>query len=63
MDNWKKFNKNSLPEKEDLYNNLNMGAITDTDYMHKKRVCKDFEIKNLRGCHDFYIQRYIIVSW
>ena len=24
-----------------------MEHITDTDYIHEKRVCKDFEIKNL----------------
>ena len=25
-----------------------MEYITDADYTHAKRVCKDFEIKNLR---------------
>ena len=29
-----------------------MKAITDADYMHTKRVCKDFEIKNLDEYHD-----------
>ena len=24
--------------------------------MHAKRVCKDFEIKKLRECHDLYVQ-------
>ena len=24
--------------------------------MHAKRVCKDFEIKNLRECHDLYLK-------
>ena len=28
-----------------------MEAITDADYVHAKRVCKDFEIKNLGECH------------
>ena len=32
MDNWKKFNEISLPEKEDFYNNLNMEDITNADY-------------------------------
>ena len=27
-----------------------------TDYMHAKRVCKDFEIKNLGEYHDFYFK-------
>ena len=25
-------------------------------WWHTKRVCKDFEIKNLGECHDFYFQ-------
>ena len=29
-----------------------MKEITDADYMHGKRVCKDFEIKNLGEYHD-----------
>ena len=41
MDEWEKFNVPSLPEKEESYSNLNMGDITDADYMHAKRVCKD----------------------
>ena len=45
MDEWEKFNETSLPEKVELYSNLNMEDITDTDYNHAKRVYKDFEIK------------------
>ena len=26
------------------------------DYMHKKRIWKDFEKNNLGECHDFYVQ-------
>ena len=46
IDDWKKFNKASLPEKEDFYCHLNMEDITDADYALTKRVCKDFEIKH-----------------
>ena len=56
MDDWKKLNKTSLPEKEDFYSHLNMEDITDADYAHTKRVCKDFEIKNLGEYHDLYVQ-------
>ena len=49
MDEWEKFNEISLPEKEEFYINLNMEDITDADYMHAKRVCKNFELKNLGG--------------
>ena len=46
MDDGEKFNETTLPEKEEFYSNLNMEDITDTDNMHAKRACKDFEIKN-----------------
>ena len=45
MNNWEKFNEKSLPEKEDFYSHLNMEDITDADYAHTKRVCKELEIK------------------
>ena len=56
MDDWEKFNATSLPEKEDFYSHLNMEDITDTDYAHAKRVCKDFETKNFGEYHDWYVQ-------
>ena len=57
IDEWEKLNKTSLPEKEELYSNLNMGDITDANYIPAKRVCKDFEIKNLGEYHDLHIKR------
>ena len=36
----------SLLKKEDFYSHLNMDDITDANYTHPKRICKDFEIKN-----------------
>ena len=55
MDDWEKFNETSLCEKEDFYSHLNMEDITDADYVHAKKVCKDFEIKNF-GEYDLYVQ-------
>ena len=55
MDDWEKFNETSLREKEDFYSHLNMEDITDADYVHAKKVCKDFEIKNF-GEYDLYVQ-------
>ena len=45
MHDWEKFNEKSLPEKEEFYGNLNKGDNTDADFMHAKRVCKVFQIK------------------
>ena len=56
MDDWEKFNETSLPEKEDFYSHLNVKNVTDVDYEHAKRMCKDLEIKNLGEYHDLYVQ-------
>ena len=60
MESWEKFNE-TLTEKEDFYSLLNMEDITDADYAHAKRVCKDFEIKNLGECHDLYNQSHTLL--
>ena len=62
MDDWKKLNEISLPENEKFYSNLNMENITDADYMHSKRVCKDFEIKkfqkvSIKIIRDLYLKK------
>ena len=61
MDDWERFNETTLYEKEKFYNNLNMEGITDEDYIHGKRVCKDFEIKNLGEYHDLYLKSDILL--
>ena len=48
MDDWEKFNEAFLPGKVESYSNLNTEDITDSDYIHAKRVCKDFEIIKFR---------------
>ena len=46
-----------FPEKEEFYSNLNMEDITDADYIHAKRVCKDLKnIKNLGEYHNLYFK-------
>ena len=56
MNDWQKFNETSLSEKEDFYSHLNMKDITDADYAHAKRVCKDLEIKNSGEFQDLNVQ-------
>ena len=43
MDDWKRFNEASLPV--DFCSHFNVEDITDGDYAHAKRICKEFEIK------------------
>ena len=42
--------------KRSLYSHLNMEDITDTDYTHAKKFCKDFEVNKLGEYHDFFVQ-------
>ena len=56
MDGWEKFNETTLPETEEFYSKLNMEDIADADYIHIKRVCKDFEIKNSGKYYDLYLK-------
>ena len=55
MDDLEKFNETSLSETEDIYSHLNVEDVTDIDYAHAKRVCKDFEIKDLGEYHYLYV--------
>ena len=57
MDDLEKCNDTSLPEKENFYSHLeDMEDITDADYTHRKRICKDFQIKQLGEYHDLRVQ-------
>ena len=56
MDNWKRFDETSLPDKESFYSSLNMGNIDDIDYRHGNNMFKKFKLKNLGEYHDLYMQ-------
>ena len=56
MDNWKRFDETSLPNKESFYSSLNMENIDDIDYRHGNNVFKKFKLKNLGEYHDLYVQ-------
>ena len=57
----KRLMKQHYLKKKEFYSNLNLKDITDADYMHAKRVCKDFEIKNLAEHHDFYLKNNVLL--
>ena len=56
MDGWEKFNKTSLPIKEDFYSHLNTEDIEDIDYRHGNNVFNNFKLNNLGDYHDLYLQ-------
>ena len=62
IDDWEKFNETSLTEKEDCYIHLYMEHITDADYAHTKRVCKDIEIKNSGEYCNLHVQTDSLLS-
>ena len=47
MDDWEKSVKHHYQRKSYFDSYLNMEDIAEIDYMHTKRVLKDFEIKNI----------------
>ena len=49
--------KHHYQKKEEFYSNLNIEETTDSDYMHGKRVCKDFKIKHLCEYHDLHLMK------
>ena len=56
MDNFGRFNEESLPIKKYFYSELNKEDITDEDHKHAQKVWKEFNIKNLGEYHDLYVQ-------
>ena len=56
MDSWKRFEEESLPDKESFYSNLNKAGINDEDYAHPQKVWKELNMKNLGEYHDLYGQ-------
>ena len=56
MGDWVKFTETTLARKEQFYSNLKQEEITDAYYMLGKRVCEDFQIKNVGAYHDLYLK-------
>ena len=56
MDDWGKFIKTSLHEKEHFDSNLNMEDVTNADSTYTKMIYKNFEMKDLAEYHDLYVQ-------
>ena len=57
MSDWEKQNS----KKKTFYSHLNMGNITETNFPHAKRICKDFEIKNEGEYRDLYVQSHTLL--
>ena len=56
MNDWDKFNETELPSLDKFYWKLNLKTISKEDYKHAQIVWNTFNIKNLGGYHDLYVQ-------
>ena len=56
MNSWKGFDEILLPNKKAFCSKLNLEDISDKDYIHVQKVCKDFEVKSLGDYYDLYVQ-------
>ena len=60
MDSWKRFEEESLPDKESFYSELNKEYISNSDYEHAKKVFKKY-CTNMGDYHDLYVQTDILL--
>ena len=51
-----KISRNIITWKSRFLQSFKYGRHTDADYGQGKKVCKDFEIKNLGEYYDLYVQ-------
>ena len=61
MNDWEKSNKETLPEKNEFYNNLNLRYILEEDYNYEKRIYRDFDIKNLGEYHALFLRNNVLL--
>ena len=55
-DSSEKFNKTTLPTKEEFYDPLNIEDISKEDHADAQKVWDTFNIQNLDEYHDLYVQ-------
>ena len=55
------FSETELRKNEYFYSHINMKDITDADYVHTKKVYKNFEIGNLGNYHHFYMSLSLLI--
>ena len=56
MNSFERFDEAKLPYKDEFYNMLNDNHISDKNYGPALKIWKEFEMKNIRECHDLYLK-------
>lgn len=61
MDSWESFERESLPTKEEFYNQLTREGISDDNYNHAKTVFSLFLCKNMGDYCDLYCRTDVLL--
>ena len=61
MNEFKKFNETTLPDKKEFYSRLGEEHIDDKDYERAKHIWEHFNIKNLGEYHDLYLKTDVLL--
>ncbi|GET63510.1 hypothetical protein RIR_jg28804.t2 [Rhizophagus irregularis DAOM 181602=DAOM 197198] len=61
MDNWKKFEKTSLPPKGAFYSKLNETHISDKEYEYAQYVWEKAGCKTMQDYHDIYLKTDVLL--
>ena len=61
MNEFKKFNETTLPDKKEFYSRLGEEHIDDKDYERAKHIWEHFKIKNLGEYHDLYLKTDVLL--
>ncbi|GET54115.1 hypothetical protein RIR_jg31686.t2 [Rhizophagus irregularis DAOM 181602=DAOM 197198] len=61
MDDWKKFEKTSLPPKGAFYSKLNETHISDKEYEYAQYVWKKVGCKTMQDYHDIYLKTDVLL--
>ena len=61
MDDWKRFEKTSLPPKDAFYSRLSMKGISDRDYEHAQQVWNIIEKRTLVCYHNTFLKTDVLL--
>ena len=72
MDSFKRFSEQKLPDKECFYSSVKDGTtgcngekldghINNEDYLTCKKICNEFNMKNIGGYHDHYVKKDVML--
>lgn len=61
MDSFEKFKRSKVLKQKHFFSSLYNSNITEEDYEHYKKVCKQMKISNLGEYHDLYLRSDVLL--